>query len=207
MILVSIGYSLYLYMYRHPGSSPSTTPDPMPTGSGSGIVRRQGKGGEKVKEYKENLIDKNNSPIQLISQIKGYFYINPFIAISLAITLFSFVGVPPAIGFFAKQMILSAALDNGYIFMALIAILTSVIGAGYYLNLVKQIFFYKNDYEKSSWPLPLLGQKVKNSVLGQGKKEKLTVLNPENITLSSSLSSSISIITLLLILFVYMPEE
>jgi NADH-ubiquinone oxidoreductase chain 2 len=103
----------------------------------------------KEKESREDLIDQNNSPVQLISQIKGYFHINPFIAISLSITLFSFVGIPPVIGFFAKQMVLSAALDNGYVFMALIAILTSVIGAGYYLNLVKQIFFYKEDYQKN----------------------------------------------------------
>ena len=46
------------------------------------------------KEYKE-LLDKNNSPIQLISQLKGYFYINPLLALSLAITIFSFVGIPP----------------------------------------------------------------------------------------------------------------
>ena len=78
------------------------------------------------------MVDKNNSPIQLISQIKGYFYINPFIALSLAITLFSFVGIPPLIGFFAKQMVLSAALDSGYIFMALIAILTRAINVVYY---------------------------------------------------------------------------
>jgi len=103
----------------------------------------------KDKESQKELIDQNNSPVQLINQIKGYFHINPFIAISLSITLFSFVGIPPVIGFFAKQMVLSAALDNGYVFMALIAILTSVIGAGYYLNLVKQIFFYKQDYLKN----------------------------------------------------------
>ena len=40
------------------------------------------------KEYKE-LLDKNNSPIQLISQLKGYFYINPILSLSLIITLFS----------------------------------------------------------------------------------------------------------------------
>ena len=40
------------------------------------------------KDY-NNLQDKNNSPIQLISQLKGYFYINPVLALSLAITLFS----------------------------------------------------------------------------------------------------------------------
>ena len=79
--------------------------------------------------------------IQLISQLRGYFYVNPFLALSLAITIFSFVGVPPLVGFFAKQMVLSAALDNGYVFLSLVAILTSVIGAVYYLNVVKEIFF------------------------------------------------------------------
>ena len=57
------------------------------------------------------------------------------LSLSLAITLFSFVGVPPLIGFFAKQMVLTSALDNGYLFMALVAILTSVISAYYYLVL------------------------------------------------------------------------
>ena len=98
------------------------------------------------KEYKQ-LLDKNNSPIQLISQLKGYFYINPVLALSLAITIFSFAGIPPLIGFFAKQMVLSAALDNGYIFLALVAILTSVISAVYYLNIIKQIFFDKPEYK------------------------------------------------------------
>ena len=119
IILVTMGFSFYLYVNK-----------------------------EESKEDLYNIVatEKNNSPIQLISQIKGYFYINPYLAISLAITLFSFVGIPPIIGFFAKQMILSAALDSGYVFMALVAILTSVIGAAYYLNLIKQIFFYKNDH-------------------------------------------------------------
>jgi len=61
------------------------------------------------------LIDKNNSPIQYIKQLRGYFNINPFLSISLAISIFSFIGIPPLIGFFAKQMVFSAALDNGYI--------------------------------------------------------------------------------------------
>src|SRR5690606_22140008 len=46
------------------------------------------------KEYK-NLLDINNSPVQLISQLKGYFYINPLLSLSLAITIFSFAGIPP----------------------------------------------------------------------------------------------------------------
>ena len=44
-------------------------------------------------------------------------------------------------------MVLSAALDSGYIFLTLVAILTSVISAVYYLNIVKQIFFDKSEYK------------------------------------------------------------
>ncbi len=72
------------------------------------------------KEHKD-LLDKNNSPIQLINQLKGYFYINPVLSLSLAITIFSFAGIPPLIGFFAKQMVLSAALDKGFIFISFVA--------------------------------------------------------------------------------------
>ena len=176
IILISIGFSLYLYTYK-----------------------------EEKEEIKAKLIDVENSPIQLISQIKGYFYINPFIAISLAITLFSFVGIPPIIGFFSKQMILSAALDNGYVFMSLIAILTSVIGAGYYLNLIKQIFFYDSDYEVNTATNKL---NITGYMSSAYKTElKKITLSSNNIILSSSLSASISVITLLLILFIYIPEE
>lgn len=142
----------------------------------------------KDENYKDNLTDKNNSPIQLTSQIKGYFYINPYLALSLCITLFSFVGVPPLIGFFAKQMVLSAALDSGYTFITIIAILTSVIAAVYYLNLVNLMFFSKSEY----------------------------IVNPEfnssnfdvnSIVLSSTISTIISVLTLFLLLFIYIPNE
>ena len=157
----------------------------------------------KDENHKDNLIDNNNSPIQLISQIKGYFYINPYLALSLSITLFSFVGVPPLIGFFAKQMVLSAALDNGYVFMSLVAILTSVIGAVYYLNLIKQIFFFKSDYIIN----PSLNNiKLQGSVISNGQSSNVTY-GINNIVLSSALSTSISILTLILLLFIYIPNE
>jgi NADH-ubiquinone oxidoreductase chain 2 len=90
------------------------------------------------------LSDEINSPLQLIIQIKGFFFKNHILSLCLAITLFSFAGIPPLIGFFAKQSVLSAALDKGYIFMVLIAIITSVIGAAYYLNIIKVVFFDEN---------------------------------------------------------------
>jgi NADH-ubiquinone oxidoreductase chain 2 len=59
-------------------------------------------------------------------------------------------------GFFAKMMVLSAALDSGFIFLTLIAILTSVISAVYYLNIIKQVFFQVPDYKSN----PVLEKKI-----------------------------------------------
>ena len=153
------------------------------------------------KEYKQ-LLDKNNSPIQLINQIKGYFYINPFVAISFSITIFSLVGIPPLMGFFAKQMVLSAALDSGYVFLTFIAILTSVISAVYYLSLIKQIFFDKPDYVIN----PKLNEsKLYGNILNK-KFEKVN-FNIENIVISSYLTITISILTLTIVLFIFIPQE
>ena len=135
-----------------------------------------------------NLTDENYSPIQLISQLKGYFYINPLIALSLAITIYSFVGIPPLIGFFAKQMVLSAALDNGYIFITFIAILTSVISAVYYLMIIKQMFFDKTDYEID----PNL---------------RIILSEVKNLRLTNIFSITISVITLIILLFILSPQE
>ena len=87
------------------------------------------------------LTDEIGSPLQLITQVKGLLNKNYMLSLSFAITLFSFAGIPPLIGFFGKQLVLSAALDKGYYFMALIAIITSVIGAAYYLGIIKLVFF------------------------------------------------------------------
>lgn len=153
---------------------------------------------------KENTIelkDINNSPIQLISQIKGISDLNPILAISLSITLFSLIGVPPLIGFFGKQMILSAALDKGYIFMSLIAIITSVISAVYYLIIIKNIFFESHNLK--------LNSKLKNiniMIIIENKIHKLLV-NNNNILISSSLTSVISIITMIILLFMFVSKE
>ncbi len=156
------------------------------------------------KEHKE-LLDKNNSPIQLISQLKGYFYINPFLSLSLAITIFSFVGIPPLVGFFAKQMVLSAALDNGYIFLSLVAILTSVIGGVYYLNIIKEIFFYSPQYKVN----PLLKDiNINGSIYNKHNVLiKSLTFKYNNIVMSSPMAITISIITLVILLFIFMNKE
>lgn len=155
----------------------------------------------------ENLIDKNNSPIQLVSQLRGLFYINPFLTISLAITIFSFAGIPPLIGFFGKQMVLSAALDKGHVFIVLIAILTSVIGGVYYLNIVKETFFFKrentfiNPYFEHYYEI---SGSLQN---GSGKEIKKISVDYPNIVLSSPIAFTISVITLMILLFIFINNE
>jgi len=189
MLIITIGYSLYCYVYN-------TKPT-------SGIEEKD-YNKQEIYENNSTLHDVNNSPIQLIDQLKGYYYINPILSLSLAITLFSFAGIPPLIGFFGKQMILSAAIDNGYIFMALVAILTSVISAVYYLAIIKQIFFDKPDYK--------LNDELKSFSADGLITEKNTIIKKvsikmNNIVISSSLSLSISIITLVITLFIFIPEQ
>jgi NADH-ubiquinone oxidoreductase chain 2 len=184
-LIIAIGYSLYCYVYKAKSTKTSEI--------------NEGK-----EEINENLHDVNNSPIQLIDQLKGYFYINPLLSLSLAITLFSFAGIPPLIGFFGKQMILSAAIDNGYIFMSLVAILTSVISAVYYLAIIKQIFFDKPNY--------VLNTELNNFNADGLITEKNTIVKKvnikiNNIVLSSYLSLSISIITFIITLFILIPKE
>jgi NADH-ubiquinone oxidoreductase chain 2 len=135
-------------------------------------------------EQIKNLKDRNNSPIQLISQLRGLYTINSALALSLSIAIFSFLGLPPLIGFFGKQMVLSAALDKGFVFMALVGILTSVIGGVYYLAINKNIFFDDNIYNT------LKKVTVQGSVM----------------SLSSSIAIIIAIIVISIIMFMFIPS-
>jgi NADH-ubiquinone oxidoreductase chain 2 len=184
LLIIAIGYSLYCYAYKNTSISEKFRED-------------------NNEKKDNNLQDINNSPIQLIDQLKGYYYINPLLALSLSITLFSFAGIPPLIGFFGKQMILSSAIDSGYIFMSLVAILTSVISAVYYLVIIKQIFFDKPDYKLNAE----LEDFNANGLIVENNTMKEVSIKIKNIVLSSSLSLPISIITFIISLFIFIPQE
>jgi NADH-ubiquinone oxidoreductase chain 2 len=78
--------------------------------------------------------------ISFISEFKGLFFSNPLLSISLAVSLFSMAGIPPLIGFFSKQLVLYSALQNGYYFISVLAIIVSVISCSYYLQIIKLLF-------------------------------------------------------------------
>jgi NADH-ubiquinone oxidoreductase chain 2 len=88
-----------------------------------------------IKLYSKNIFFFDYD-IRFLSTLKGQFFVNPILSISLVICLFSMAGVPPLLGFFSKQFVLLSAVQSGYWFMAFVAILTSVISASYYLRVV-----------------------------------------------------------------------
>ena len=84
---------------------------------------------------------KNGSYLENIKDLSGLLKKNSFISFSLAIFLFSLIGLPPLSGFFGKLYILIGAIENKYYFISIIAILSSIISAFYYLRIIKNIFF------------------------------------------------------------------
>lgn len=83
--------------------------------------------------------------VSLINQLSGLRSTNLPMAISLIIILFSLAGVPPLLGFFGKLEVLYSAMSSGYYFISLIAVLSSVISASYYLNVIRVSWFDSNE--------------------------------------------------------------
>lgn len=76
-----------------------------------------------------------------INELAGLSKGHPFIAACLGVLLFSLAGIPPMAGFFAKFSVFRAAVMGGYYPLAIIGVLTSVVGAVYYLRIVKIMYF------------------------------------------------------------------
>jgi len=76
-----------------------------------------------------------------INDLAGLARTQPGLALALAIFMFSMAGVPPAAGFFSKVYIFVAALDAKLTGLAIIGVVTSVVGAFYYLRVVKVMYF------------------------------------------------------------------
>ncbi len=90
---------------------------------------------------------KGTGDVEYIKELRNQFSQSPALALSLLICLFSMAGVPPMMGFFAKYAVLYSAIHNGYYFLSIVGILASVVSAGYYLRVVKVLYF-----EESSQP-------------------------------------------------------
>lgn len=87
------------------------------------------------------LKDADGEPLDQISDLAGLSSTRPGIAWCLMALMFSLAGIPPFLGFWAKLVVFQAAMASGMVALALIAIAASVIGAFYYIKIVKVMFF------------------------------------------------------------------
>src|SRR4051812_19253865 len=85
--------------------------------------------------------DEEGRPVESIASLSGLAQTRPAFAWALALFMFSLAGIPPLFGFWPKLLVFQAAVAAGYPVFAVAAIVGTVIGAYYYLKIVKVMFF------------------------------------------------------------------
>jgi len=78
-----------------------------------------------------------------IDDFKGLNQKSPWFAFVMMAVMFSMAGVPPFVGFWAKLSVLQEAVNSGLVWLAVVGVVTSIIGAFYYLRIVKVMYFDK----------------------------------------------------------------
>ena len=94
------------------------------------------------------LLNREGFEAENIVDLTGLNNKNPWYAALLAIALFSMAGLPPTVGFYAKLSVLQAVVSIDMVWLAVVAVLLSVIGLFYYLRVVKAMYFDPSDQER-----------------------------------------------------------
>lgn len=87
------------------------------------------------------LLSREGFEAEKIDDFKGLNRRNPWYAFITLLLMFSLAGVPPLVGFYAKLSVLQAVLNAGYVWLAVVAVLFSLVGAFYYLRIIKLMYF------------------------------------------------------------------
>lgn len=93
------------------------------------------------------LLSNKDSESDLIVNFKGMFKSHPLYALVMTLLMVSMAGIPPLIGFNAKLAVINALVESQLVWVAVVAVIFSVIGAFYYLRVVKVMFFDQPDQD------------------------------------------------------------
>ncbi|GAB3625487.1 NADH-quinone oxidoreductase subunit N [Pandoraea terrae] len=96
------------------------------------------------------LLSRKGFEAENLSDLKGLNQRSPWFAFVMLLLMFSLAGIPPMAGFYAKLAVLQAVLNAGMTWLAVVAVITSLIGAFYYLRVVKLMYF---DAPEDTMPL------------------------------------------------------
>lgn len=106
------------------------------------------------------LLSRKGFEAENLDDLKGLNQRSPWYAFLMLITMFSMAGIPPTVGFYAKFVVLQAALQAGFVALTVFAVLMAVVGAFYYLRIVKLMYF-----DEPMDHTPIQGQADMNMVL------------------------------------------
>ncbi len=87
------------------------------------------------------LLARKGFECEQIDDLKGLAKRSPLLALVMLVLMFSLAGIPPMVGFFAKLAVLQAVLNAGHVWLAVLAVMASLVGAFYYLRIVKVMYF------------------------------------------------------------------
>jgi NADH-quinone oxidoreductase subunit N len=87
------------------------------------------------------LLSRHGFEAEQLDDFRGLNKKNPWVAFLMLLLMFSMAGVPPTAGFYAKLLVIQSVIDAGLVWLAAVAVLFSVIGAYYYLRVVKLMYF------------------------------------------------------------------
>ena len=99
-----------------------------------------------------------------LSDYKGLNQRNPWLALIMMFLMLSMAGIPPMIGFYAKLSVLQAIVNTGFIWLAITAVVLSLIGAFYYLRIIKLMYFEAPEHNAPV--LPSFDAKILISING-----------------------------------------
>ena len=87
------------------------------------------------------LLSREGFEADMLNDFKGLSQRSPWLAFMMLLLMFSMAGVPPTVGFYAKFSVLNAVVQAGHLWLAVLAVMFSLIGAFYYLRIVKLMYF------------------------------------------------------------------
>ncbi len=209
LIIIAFGYIIHssAYFYGAGASAAAQQVPTLPTAPlpSSGTVSGSDDA-DKASVRAETQNKGSELDVKYISELKGQFFSNPLLSISLTVCLFSMAGIPPLLGFFSKQFVLYSAIQSGYYFMSIVAIIVSVISASYYLKIIKVLHSRTlrkatgtDAKREATATAPSLADKARGLRLSQSGKGDLDGI-------SNFHSFLISTLTLSILLFVLKPS-
>ena len=88
--------------------------------------------------------------VEAITDLSGLNYKYPATAVIILVIMLSMIGIPPFLGFYAKFYIIQSLVLTNHVYIAVFAVIMTVIGSFYYLRVIKVIYFDKLDNEINS---------------------------------------------------------